>query len=368
MRAGWVDGVARILWIALLLAPHVAAANDVEIQLGSGDDFVIKDSGAVDRWRIDEAGELTRSGSLFLHGGADDTGVALGNAALDAHTSGPDNVAIGGDALGSLGVGNDNIAIDDFAGSALTSGQNNVYIANSGSSSESFRIRIGSLGLHSRATVAGQVDFPSTTEATLSGDGALMLGAESGFNMVLDRDEIQGRNNGTYRTVYVNPAGGNVVLGHNPNGRVQIPWVNPNSTVMTDGSSFLYGATSTRRHKRNLEPFEDDYEKILAVSPYTFEYVDGPTFPKGKFMGYMAEDLHEQGMSSLVRYDDAGLPVNINYNQISVYLVELLKRQRTALTDQARLLDAQRDENATLTARMDALEARLAELDIENQQ
>ncbi len=342
-----------------LVGVSSARADDLTIQLGSGDDFVIRDSLAFERWRIDEGGELSISGTLFLHSGGTASGVALGQSALDAHITGADNVAIGGDALGQLTNGNDNIALGDFAGNNLGTGSNNIYIgADAPASSESFQIRIGTDGLHADTTIAGQVNLPDGTDVSLSGDGALMLGNKTGLNTAFDSNEIQARNNGSAATLNLNIEGGNVVLGKasSPQGRVQIPWISANAQVFTDGSSFLFGTTSTRRHKRDLQPFEDDYEKLLELQPYTFEYRDAPGFPDGQFMGYMAEDFDERGMSALVVYDGEGRPANIRYDQISVYLVELVKRQRAALADQ-------RAENGALASRIDALEARLAALE-----
>ena len=63
------DGTLSILLISSVFLAFPAWAGDVEVQLGAGDGFVIKDSTATERWRVDESGNLTRSGSLFLHEG-----------------------------------------------------------------------------------------------------------------------------------------------------------------------------------------------------------------------------------------------------------------------------------------------------------
>ena len=56
--------------------------------------------------------------------------------------------------------------------------------------------------------------FASTgTNASLTEDGYLQLGAESGENIVADRDEIQARNNGAASNLQINRLGGNVVVG-----------------------------------------------------------------------------------------------------------------------------------------------------------
>ena len=51
------------------------------------------------------------------------------------------------------------------------------------------------------------------TEASLTGDGYLQLGAETGENIIADRDEIQARNNGAASNLQLNIHGGNVIVG-----------------------------------------------------------------------------------------------------------------------------------------------------------
>jgi len=69
---------------------------------------------------------------------------AFGLEALLSNTIGSDNAAFGSAALQLLTVGFSNIAIGALAGSTLATGNNNIYIGNTGVSSESNTIRIGS--------------------------------------------------------------------------------------------------------------------------------------------------------------------------------------------------------------------------------
>jgi hypothetical protein len=399
----------RVIHMALLLAvtsfPESSRATDATIELGAGDGFVIQNNGgAIERLRVDEdTGNLSRNGALFVHttgtsntfvgvgagnastSSADNT--AFGNAALSSVTSGSGNSAVGalslvdnlgGDsncalgagALASNSSGSRNVAIGRDAGQNQTTGSDNVYLANPGTAGESGQIRIGTVGTHADTTIAGKVAIPSGEDVSLTGDGYLMMGLESGLNVALDNTELQARDNGGTSTLGVNAEGGNVVLGRlSPPGRVQVPWVNANADVQTDGSKFLFGITSSRRDKRNVEPFDDDYSKVLDLVPFTFEYLDQNGFPEGQFLGFMAEDVDERGMSYLVRYDVEGRPANINYDQMSVYVIGLLKQHQATLAKQSRrveaqqrTIEAQRDQNAALQARLEQLESRVAAL------
>src|SRR5215471_19651963 len=68
---------------------------------------------------------------------------AVGSAALNANTTGHENTALGYQALVS-NTGTFNIGLGVGAGANLTSGDNNIYLGNTGVSTESHTMRLGS--------------------------------------------------------------------------------------------------------------------------------------------------------------------------------------------------------------------------------
>jgi hypothetical protein len=132
---------------------------------------------------------LTGFGEITLTGNGENT--AIGCDVLGANTTGYDNTASGAYALGdnvtgyentangawalafaqagygntamgqatlmNLNSGNDNIAVGDWAGNNLHTGDNNIYIGNSGNSTESGIIRIGTQGTQTATYLAGTV-------------------------------------------------------------------------------------------------------------------------------------------------------------------------------------------------------------------
>jgi hypothetical protein len=94
-----------------------------------------------------------------------------------------------------------------------------------------------------------------------------------------------------------------------------------------DGTGQFYWDTSSRRNKDKIEPWTDDFYKILKLTPKTFVYK--ATGNKG--IGYIAEDLDEIGLKALVTYNKDKQPDTIQYDKIPVYLLEVVKGQQKEL-------------------------------------
>jgi hypothetical protein len=146
----------------------------------------------------------TGGAALFLN--ADGTGnTATGRAAMGFGTSGSQNTATGwqtlfnntGDnntadgafALYSNTTGKGNIALGTGAGVNLTTGNNNIDIGNPGVAGESGRIRIGTVGTHKHAYVAGIFG------ATVAGGAEVIVDADGRLGTVASserfKDEIK---------------------------------------------------------------------------------------------------------------------------------------------------------------------------------
>lgn len=176
---------------------------------------------------------------------------ASGNAALSDNTTGGGNVAIGNVALVENTTGDSNIAIGEEAGRRLHTGSNNIYIGNPGGEShnESGTIRIGTVGTHGLAYLAG---------------------------------------------IFGVTIGSGVPVIVNSNGRL--------GTV-----------TSSARYKENIQPMDKSSEAILALQSVTFRYkkeLDPEATPQ---FGLVAEEVakvdpklvarDKEGKPNTVRYE-----------------------------------------------------------------
>ncbi len=102
----------------------------------------------------------------------------------------------------------------------------------------------------------------------------------------------------------------------------------------------FYYQSSSKRYKDDVQPLEDDFEKILEVQPKSF--VDKASGQRE--IGYIAEEFDEMGLGNLVIYDKDGRPDGLKYQLVSLYLLEIVKEVRA--------------ENEDLKQRIEALESK----------
>lgn len=117
-----------------------------------------------------------------------------------------------------------------------------------------------------------------------------------------------------------------------------------NAVIGVDGRVFR--STSSARYKQDVQPAVVDPALVLQLEPHTFRSVAevaevGEDAPR--YVGFIAEELHDAGLGLFVDYDDQGRPDAIQYDRLSVALLAVVK-------DQQGQLDA-------ITARLDALES-----------
>src|SRR5262249_21343073 len=193
---------------------------------------------------------------------------------------------IGFEALQNNTTGNSNIAVGFEAGSNLSTGSNNIYIGNPGHDNESNRIRIGTTGIHNRATfIAG-----------ISG-----VTVPTGVAVVVDAD------------------------GH------------------------LGTTTSSARFKEAIRPMDKASEAIFSLKPVTFRYkheLDPHAIPQ---FGLVAEQV-EKVNPDLVARDQQGKPYTVPYDAANALVPkEFLKEHRQGEKVEATAVEPHKT-NPALTA------------------
>ena len=212
---------------------------------------------------------------------------AFGRSALDSNTTGDMNTAIGSYALGGNTIGFRNVGIGAYAGSLQTTGNDNIYIANSGATAESGRIRIGTVGTHVQSTIAG----------------------------------IHGRTS----------AGGIAVL--------------------VNASGVLGTTTSSARFKEDVHELDEAGDLLMKLHPVRFRYredVVGAEESKATQYGLIAEEVAEVA-PELVAPDLDGKPYSVKYHVLpALLLAQNQQQQRTIEELRARVsqLEAERRPSA----------------------
>jgi len=122
--------------------------------------------------------------------------------------------------------------------------------------------------------------------------------------------------------------------------------------IINGGNVYFLG--STRDIKDNIQPLNDDFDKILNTSPVSF--TDKATGMPG--IGYIAEDFENAGLQNLLVYENGKL-VSLRYDLISVYNLEVIKELKKHIESMDKENETLRSELADLRTDLDNLKRKL---------
>jgi hypothetical protein len=90
----------------------------------------------------------------------------------------------------------------------------------------------------------------------------------------------------------------------------------------------IFWENSSLRFKENILTLEDEWSKILHTRPVKYTRPGAENYWE---YGYLAEEIDSIGLTNLVTYDTTGLPNNVNYEKMVLYLTEMVKLQQNRL-------------------------------------
>jgi len=105
-----------------------------------------------------------------------------------------------------------------------------------------------------------------------------------------------------------------------------------NTYIGTNGS--IQRSTSSLRYKRDIEDAVINVEDVLKLQPKTWRdklQVENDPDTKQRYIGFIAEDLHEAGLGAFVVYEDDE-PDAIAYDRLAAALIVVIKSQEERLT------------------------------------
>jgi hypothetical protein len=107
--------------------------------------------------------------------------------------------------------------------------------------------------------------------------------------------------------------------------------IGDHNNVQWRAADGLFGYdNSTRRDKENIQPLDASFDRLLDAVPMTYTR---PGSPDRWEIGFIAEDMHDLGLTRLVQYDAQGRPEAVNYEKSTLYLVAIAKQQKVRLAE-----------------------------------
>ena len=154
-------------------------------------------------------------------------------------------------------------------------------------------------------------DVNATSPVTVSGTGrSRTIGINTASFALASHTHSQYAANGRYDTSF---AGDH--LGHG-------------------GHSHFINTASTKKLKKEISDYSIDLEKLFLLKPKQFKYRNqARNFSKNREWdyGYIAEEALEIGVEEIVGYDEKGEVDSINYGLLSVFVLELVKKQQSEI-------------------------------------
>ena len=172
------------------------------------------------------------------------------------------------------------------------------------------------------------VDGAADAVLTNNGSGIFQIGSSSGANILMDKNEIMARNNGSASTLYLNDDGGNVLVG--------------GSIVQT----------SDKRLKKDITNLSYGLNEILQLQPKAYNWKNREQDYKS--LGLIAQEVQPIIKEIVNTSDDEMKTLGISYTELIPVLVNAIKEQQSIIKDLKK--EHQTDMSAMLE-RIEKLEA-----------
>lgn len=238
----------------------------------------------------------------------------------------------------------------------------------------------GNLGV-GISTPATKLHITGGVDASLAGNGFLVTGPTTGFNLVLDDNEIIARNNGAAATLTLNNNGGDVIIdGTNAGTNVGINTPSPSSDLhilhsngfisngltiednfaaglswniysattgelwlSTDGlqkgefngTSGAYTAVSDRKFKKDITSLDNVLDRVMKLNPRVYHFNKQQPNER-KFMGMIAQEVQPIFPEAVYEHngknDGAEDFLTLDYSLFGVIAVKAIQEQQKTIT------------------------------------
>lgn len=238
----------------------------------------------------------------------------------------------------------------------------------------------GNLGL-GISVPAAKLHVTGGVDASLTGNGFLVNGPTTGFNLVLDDNEIIARNNGAAATLTLNNNGGDVIIdGTNAGTNVGINTASPVSDLhilhtngfisngltiednfaaglswniysattgelwlSTDGVqkgefngvSGAYTALSDRKFKKDITSMDNVLDRVMKLNPRSYHFTKQQSADR-KFIGMIAQEVQPVFPEAVYQHSGANDGTDdfltLDYSTFGIIAIKAIQEQQKTIT------------------------------------
>lgn len=206
-----------------------------------------------------------------------------------------------------------------FSFGALATGTGWVQMRNTANFASNYDISLqpngGSL-LIGTTTANGKVTIKTAGNATATGFSIVNSGSVALFNI---------REDGVFYT------------GLAPNSPYNLTTASA-ANMVVDSAGGVLRSTSSLRYKQNIQNYGKGLSDLAKLRPVTFNSKpkEGDENPDtATYAGFIAEEVHEAGLTEFVQYNNEGQPDALAYANMVALLTKAIQEQQTLITAQA---------------------------------
>ncbi len=112
------------------------------------------------------------------------------------------------------------------------------------------------------------------------------------------------------------------------------------ANMYIDVNGMIWRSTSSARYKENIEDYSKGIEAVKTLRPVTYESINEDD--DNTYAGFIAEEVHDAGLTEFVEYNPEGQPDSLHYANMTAVLTKALQESITKIE--------------TLEARIESLE------------
>jgi hypothetical protein len=106
----------------------------------------------------------------------------------------------------------------------------------------------------------------------------------------------------------------------------------PNAFIATAGSNGIYISTSSRRYKKDILNYDKGLDIVNQLRPVYYKGISEVDGDK-QFAGFIAEEIHDLGLTEFVNYLEDGRPNSLSYPNMITLLTKAIQEQQQQIQE-----------------------------------